>query len=193
MKKGEQTKQMILEIGLDMASQFGLESVSIGSLAKAAGMSKSGVFAHFESKENLQVEILKYAAELFSAGVIVPALKTEAGIPRIKALVNNWVAWTERMTGGCIFVSTSTEFSDRPGKVRTTLLGQQEDWLDCLRRIAQSAIKVGDLRKGIDCDQFAFDLYSLLLGFYLYHGLLHNSDTKKRQEAALKRLLADYQ
>lgn len=192
MKKGEQTKQMILEIGLDMASQFGLESVSIGSLAKATGMSKSGVFAHFESKENLQVEILKYAAELFSAGVIVPALKTEAGIPRIKALVNNWVAWTEKMTGGCIFVSTSTEFSDRPGKVRKTLLAQQEDWLDCLRRIAESAIKVGDLRKNIDCDQFAFDLYSLLLGFYLYHQLLHNSDTKKRQEAALKRLLADY-
>ena len=193
MKKGEQTKQMILEIGLDMASQFGLESVSIGFLAKATGMSKSGVFAHFESKENLQVEILKYAAELFSAGVIVPALQTKAGIPRIKALVNNWVAWTERMTGGCIFVSTSTEFSDRPGRVRETLLGQQEDWLDCLRKIAQSAIKVGDLRKDIDCDQFAFDLYSLLLGFYLYHGLLHNSDTKKRQEAALKRLLADYQ
>lgn len=193
MKKGEQTKQMILEAGLSTASHSGLESVSIGSLAKATGMSKSGVFAHFESKENLQVEILKYAADLFSGGVIVPALKTEAGIPRIKALVNNWIAWTERMTGGCIFVSTSTEFSDRPGKVRKTLLGQQEDWVDCLRRIAQSAIKVGDLRKDIDCDQFAFDLYSLLLGFYLYYELLHNSDTKKRQEAALERLLADYQ
>jgi AcrR family transcriptional regulator len=184
---------MILEVGLNTASQLGLESVSIGSLARATGMSKSGVFAHFESKENLQVEILKYAAELFSSGVIIPALKTEAGIPRIKALVNNWIAWTERMTGGCIFVSSSTEFSDRPGKVRKTLLGQQEEWLDCLRRIAQSAIKVGDLRKDIDCDQFAFDLYSLLLGFYLYHELLHNSDTKKRQEAALARLLADYQ
>ena len=193
MKKGEQTKQMILEVGLNTAGHSGLESVSIGSLAKATGMSKSGVFAHFESKENLQVEILKYAADLFSGGVIVPALKTEAGIPRIKALVNNWIAWTERMTGGCIFVSTSSEFSDRPGKVRKTLLGQQEGWLDCLRRIAQSAIKVGDLRKDTDCDQFAFDLYSLLLGFYLYHELLHNSDTKKRQEAALERLLADYQ
>ncbi|MBW1741813.1 MAG: TetR/AcrR family transcriptional regulator [Deltaproteobacteria bacterium] len=193
MKKGEQTKQMILDVGLSMASHSGLESVSIGSLAKATGMSKSGVFAHFESKENLQVEILKYAAGLFSAGVIVPAMKTEAGIPRIKALVNKWISWTERMTGGCIFVSTSTEFSDRPGNVRKTLLGQQEDWLDCLRRIAQSAIRVGDLRKDVDCDQFAFDLYSLLLGFYLYYELLQNSDTKKHQEAALERLLADYQ
>jgi AcrR family transcriptional regulator len=193
MKKGEQTKQMILEAGLNTASQFGLESVSIGSLAKATGMSKSGVFAHFESKENLQVEILKYAAELFAAAVVVPALKTEAGIPRIKAIVNNWIELTENMTGGCIFVSTSTEFSNRPGKVRKILLAQQEEWLDVLRRIAQSAIKAGDLRKDIDCDQFAFDLYSLLLGFYLYHELLHNSDTKKRQETALERLLADYQ
>ena len=193
MKKGEQTKQMILEIGLDMASQFGLESVSIGSLAKASGMSKSGVFAHFESKENLEVEILKYAAELFAEAVVVPALKTEAGIPRIKAIVNNWIKLTENMTGGCIFVSTSTEFSNRPGKVRKTLLAQQEEWLHVLRRIAKSAIKVGDLRKDIDCDQFAFDLYSLLLGFYLYHELLQNSDTKKRQETALERLLADYQ
>jgi AcrR family transcriptional regulator len=193
MKKGEQTKQMILEIGLDMASQFGLESVSIGSLAKATGMSKSGVFAHFESKENLEVEILKYAAELFAQAVVVPALKTEAGIPRIKAIVNNWIKLTENMTGGCIFVSTSTEFSNRPGKVRKTLLAQQEEWLDVLRKVAQSAIKVGDLRKDIDCDQFAFDLYSLLLGFYLYHELLQNSDTKKRQETALERLLADYQ
>jgi hypothetical protein len=136
---------------------------------------------------------LSYAAELFSAGVIVPALKTQAGIPRIKALVNNWIAWTSKMSGGCIFVSTSTEFSDRPGKVRKTLMRQQEEWLDCLRRIAQSAIRVGDLRKDVDCDQFAFDLYSLLLGFYLYHELLHNSDTKKRQETALERLLSDYQ
>lgn len=193
MKKGEQTRQMILDVGLEMASRLGLESVSIGSLAKATAMSKSGVFAHFESKENLQVEILKYAADLFSQGVIVPALKTEAGVPRIKALVDNWIAWTSRMSGGCIFVSTSTAYSDRPGKVRDTLLRQQEDWLDCLRRIAQSAIRVGDLRKDIDSDQFAFDLYSLLLGFYLYHELFHNSDTKRRQETALGRLLSDYQ
>ena len=87
MKKGEETKTVILDGGLDMASQYGLEGVSIGSLANLINMSKSGLFAHFQSKENLQIEILKYAGRLFAEGVIVPALKTEAGIPRIKALV----------------------------------------------------------------------------------------------------------
>ncbi len=182
----------ILEVGLDMASRLGLEGVSIGSLAKAMSMSKSGLFAHFESKENLQMEILNYAGRLFAEGVIVPALKTEAGIPRIKALINNWINWTSGLTGGCIFVSASTDYTDRPGKVRECLLRQQEDWLDCLRRIAQSAIKAGDFKKDIDCEQFAFDLYSLLLGFHLYDRLLDDAETKRRQETALEQLIANY-
>jgi len=193
MKKGEETKMVILDAGLDMASQYGLEGVSIGSLAKLINMSKSGLFAHFQSKENLQIEILKYAGRLFAEGVIVPALKIKAGIPRIKALVNNWIAWSDNLTGGCIFVTASAEYSDRPGKVRDYLLRQQRDWIDSLRRIAQSAIKVGDFRRDIDCEQFAFDLYSLLLGFHLYEKLLDDSETKKRQEMALEQLLANYQ
>jgi AcrR family transcriptional regulator len=192
MKKGQETKMVILEAGLDMASQLGLEGVSIGSLAQATNMSKSGLFAHFQSKENLQIEILDYAARVFSADVIIPALATKAGIPRIKALVNNWVEWSDNLTGGCIFVSASTDYSDRPGKVRECLLGQQEDWIDCLCRIAESAIKVGEFREDIECEQFAFDLYSLLLGFHLYDKLLDDSETKKRQEIALDRLLANY-
>jgi len=192
MKKGEETKMVILDAGLDMASQYGLEGVSIGSLAKLINMSKSGLFAHFQSKENLQIEILKYAGRLFAEGVIVPALKIKAGIPRIKALVNNWIAWSDNLTGGCIFVTASAEYSDRPGKVRDYLLRQQRDWIDSLRRIAQSAIKVGDFRRDIDCEQFAFDLYSLLLGFHLYEKLLDDSETKKRQEMALEQLLANY-
>ena len=183
----------ILEAGLQMASQFGLEGVSIGSLAKTINMSKSGLFAHFQSKENLQIEILNHAGRLFSEGVVVPALKTKAGVPRIRALVNNWVQWTSKLSGGCIFVSASTDYSDRPGKVRDFLLGQQNDWIDCLRRIAESAIRVGDFRKDIDCEQFAFDLYSLLLGFHLYDKLLDDAETKKRQDQALRRLLDDYQ
>jgi AcrR family transcriptional regulator len=193
MKKGEETKMVILDAGLDMASQYGLEGLSIGSLANLTNMSKSGLFAHFQSKENLQIEILKYAGRLFAEDVIVPALKTEAGIPRIKSLVKNWVSWEDNLTGGCIFVTASAEFSDRPGKVRDYLLKQQRDWIDSLLRIAQSAIEVGDFRKDIDCEQFAFDLYSLLLGFHLYDKLLDDSETKKRQETALEQLLANYQ
>jgi AcrR family transcriptional regulator len=192
MTKGKETKKVILEAGLDMASQLGLEGVSIGALAKETKMSKSGLFAHFQSKENLQIEILDYAAGVFSEDVIVPALATEGGIPRIKALINNWIKWSDNLTGGCIFVTASTDYSDRPGRVRDCLIKQQEDWIDCLCRIAESAIKVGDFRKGIDCEQFAFDLYSLLLGFHLYDKLLDDSETKKRREVALERLLENY-
>ena len=86
----------------------------------------------------------------------------------------------------------SKEFSNRPGKVKEYLHRQQEEWIDCLKRIAQSAVAAGDFREGIDYDQFAFDLYSLLLGFYYHHELLQDSDTEKRQQVALYRLLEDY-
>jgi len=193
MTKGEDTKEMILDIGLDLASQVGLEAVSIGELAKATGMSKSGLFAHFQSKENLQCEILKYAGQRFSEGVVIPALRSQAGIARIQALVDNWISWTAKITGGCIFVQASNDFKDRPGKVREFLLLQQDAWIDSLRRIAQSAIRVGHFRQDTDCDQFAFELYSLLLGFHLYYKLLKSEDTKDRQQSALEALIKRYQ
>ncbi len=192
MHKGADTKHTILEFGLQIASQIGLESMSIGRLASETGMSKSGLFAHFQSKENLQIEILNHAAQEFAHHVVVPALNEPAGIPRIKALVDNWIAWGSNMKGGCIFVSASTEFSDRPGRVRSVLLRQQESWIDSLKRIARSAIRVGHFKKNIDCEQFAFDLYSMLLGFHYYHKLLQDSKTKKRQETALEQLLEKY-
>jgi AcrR family transcriptional regulator len=192
MTKGEDTKLVVLGAGLDMASQLGLECVTIGNLAKTTNMSKSGLFAHFQSKENLQIEILHYAAQLFSESVILPALKIEAGIPRIRALVNNWIRWSSELTGGCIFVSASADFSDRPGKVREALLHQQEEWIDCLRRIAKSAVQMGDFRQDIDDGQFAFDLYSLLLGFHLYYKLLDDAETRKHEEIAFVRLLDSY-
>jgi AcrR family transcriptional regulator len=192
MTKGEDTKLIVLGAGLDMGSQLGLECVTIGNLAKTTNMSKSGLFAHFQSKENLQIEILNYAAQLFSESVILPALKIEAGIPRIRALVDNWIRWSSELTGGCIFVSASADFSDRPGKVREVLLHQQEEWIDCLRRIAQSAVQMGDFRQDIDDGQFAFDLYSLLLGFHLYYKLLDDAETRKHEEIAFVRLLDSY-
>jgi len=192
MAKGKDTKSTIIETGLEISSQLGLECVTIGNLAKEMKMSKSGLFAHFQSKENLQIEILRYAAEDFSRFVIRPALKTERGIPRIRELVKRWIQWGDKLTGGCIFVSAGMEYSDRPGKVRKALLQQQEEWIDCLRRIAQSAIKAGDFRKDIDCEQFTFDLYSLLLGFHYYYKMLNDKETKQRQQVAFERLLINY-
>jgi AcrR family transcriptional regulator len=193
MSKGEDTKQKIIAVGLDMASQLGLDAVSIGALAKATQMSKSGLFAHFQSKENLQRDILRYAGDLFNTHVVAPALKTEAGIPRIRALVENWDRWVAKtMTGGCVFIQASNDFDDRDGKVRDFLLLQQEAWIDCLRRIAQSAIRIGHFREEIDCDQFAFEFYSLLLGFHLYYKLLKNEDIHYRQDKALDDLIQRY-
>jgi AcrR family transcriptional regulator len=193
MAKGEDTKQMILEAGLEMASRLSLEDVSIGALAKATHMSKSGLFAHFQSKENLQRDILRYAGELVFQGVIAPALKTEPGIPRIKALVDNWIRWESELTGGCVFVQAGNDFNNRPGKIRDFLLSQQKSWIDSLSRIARSAIRVGHFREDIDCEQFSFELYSLLLGFHLYHKLLENEDIQERQQTALETLIERYQ
>jgi AcrR family transcriptional regulator len=192
MEKGRGTKNTIIETGLEMSSQLGLECVTIGNLAKEMRMSKSGLFAHFQSKENLQIEILQYAAEDFSAFVIRPALKVERGIPRIRDLVRRWIEWGDKLSGGCIFVSAGMEYSDRPGKVREALMQQQEEWLDCLRRIAESAIKAGDFRKNIDCEQFAFDLYSLLLGFHYYYKLLNDNKARERLKIAFEKLLMTY-
>jgi AcrR family transcriptional regulator len=192
MEKGRDTKGTIIETGLEMSSQLGLECVTIGNLAKEMQMSKSGLFAHFQSKENLQIEILEYAAEDFSEYVIRPALRITRGIPRIRSLVERWIEWGDKLTGGCIFVSAGMEYSDRPGKVREALVRQQEEWIDSLRRIARSAIKAGDFREEIDCDQFAFDLYSLLLGFHYYYKLLNDKKTRHRQKVAFERLLDNY-
>jgi AcrR family transcriptional regulator len=192
MTKGNETKTAILDTALDMASELGLEGVTIGILAKATKMSKSGLFAHFQSKENLQIETLKHAGRIFAETVVVPALRTEAGLPRIKALVNNWVDWASRHTGGCVFVAASNEFSDREGNVRASLLRQQKAWIRTLRNVAQSAIKTGEFRKDCDCDQFVFELYSLLLGFHLYHHLLHSEGIETRQTVALDQLFDKY-
>lgn len=175
-----------------MASQLGLECVTIGSLARATGMSKSGLFAHFQSKENLQMAILQHAAENFVDQVVVPALRAPAGIARVRDLVKRWIDWGDAFTGGCIFVSAGTEFSDRPGKVRDLLLRQQQEWVDCLSRIAESAIRADTFRDDIDCEQFAFDLYSMLLGFHYYYKLLDDPASRKYQEMALDRMLTHY-
>lgn len=192
MTKGEDTRTAILEAGVDLASRLGLESVTIGALAKATHLSKSGLFAHFQSKENLQIEILRYAGGLFAEVVVVPALKTTAGIKRIEALVNNWQQWEADLTGGCIFVAATSDLKNRPGKVREFLIEQQKDWIETLRRIAESAVRVGDFREDIDLDQFSFELYSLLLGFHLYDKLLNYEDIEQRQQTALKQLINAY-
>jgi AcrR family transcriptional regulator len=192
MSKGDDTKRAILAAGLDMASRIGLERVTIGGLAKEAGLSKSGLYAHFQSKEALQIDILQYAGQLFAGSVLIPALQSPAGIPRIQALVQHWNGWNARLSGGCIFISASNGFKNTPGKVRDFLVAQQQEWLGSLQRLAQSAIDCGDFRKDADTEQFAFELYSFLLGFHLFYKMIKSDNPEARQEHALERLIDTY-
>jgi len=186
------TRNNILEAGLEMASQFGLEDVTIGNLAKTMDMSKSGIFGHFQSKENLQIMIIDYAVQQFTETVVIPSLKIERGIPRIKAMVEKWIEWGNSLKGGCIFVSASAEFSDRPGPVRDALLAYQTSWLDSLAKLADSAMTAGDFKPNVDTKQFAFELYSLLLGFHYYHRMLKDEKIQEKEEKALDRLIKNY-
>jgi AcrR family transcriptional regulator len=189
MSKGEDTKHAILGVALDMASRIGLEQVTIGGLAKEAGLSKSGLYAHFQSKESLQIDILQHAGQLFVGSVLFPALRVPAGISRIQALVENWSRWNMQLSGGCIFVSASNTFQNIPGKVRDFLVAQQQEWLGSLQRLAQSAIECGDFRKDVDTRQFAYELYSFLLGFNLFYKMTQNDNPMEHQKRALERLI----
>jgi AcrR family transcriptional regulator len=189
---GSATKARILDAGLDMASLLGLECVTIGGLAKVTEMSKSGLFAHFRSKENLQLDILEHSGERFVDEVLGPALKVQRGIPRIRALFENWAGWSSGLRGGCVFVAASSEYSDRQGRVREKLLEFQTWWIESLSRVARSAVVTGEFREDADCGQFAYEFYSLMLGFYLYDRLLHEPDLRRRQRTALDRLIAGF-
>jgi AcrR family transcriptional regulator len=192
MIKENDTKRAILQKGLEMVSHLSLEALTIGLLAKEMNISKSGLFAHFKSKENLQLEILDYAAQHFTREVILPALKAERGIPRVRAIVENWIKWGSKFKGGCIFVTATTEFNDRPGNIQNKLFSQQKQWLRVLRKIGETAIKAGDIKPGTDCEQFAYDLYSLVLGHYYYSQLIKDPRLEHRQEKSLDQFLKTY-
>jgi len=170
----------------------GLAGLSFGELATEAQMSKSGLFAHYRSKENLQLAVLEYAQERFYIQVISPALKKKRGVPRIRALVANWVKWEDGAAGGCVFLAASVDFDDRPGVVRDYLWKAQKEWLDFLSKSARLAAEAGDFRREIDTAQFAYELYSIMLGYAHYKRLLGDRKAGQRQKAALERLLAQY-
>jgi len=192
MEKGDQTKKKILDTGFGLASKIGLECLSIGSMAISLEMSKSGLFAHFKSKENLQLAVMEHAAHIFNKDVISPALKAPAGIPRIQKMMDKWVEWTINLSGGCIFVAAAAEYSDRPGKVRDAIREQHDLWIDCLNRIAHSAIKVGDFKEDSDCNLFAFQMYSLILGFFLYHNSMGDKKSKQMLQSSFQHLIDSY-
>jgi AcrR family transcriptional regulator len=169
MSKGQETKERILGEALDLASLVGIEGLTIGELAKATEMSKSGLFAHFDSKEDLQIEVLERASVLFIDNVITPALREPRGEPRVRALFERWLAWETLRSGGCPFMAATFELDDRPGPVRDALEATQREWIDTLTTAIRIAMDEGHFHPDIDADQLAYEIYGVFMAFHLYH------------------------
>lgn len=191
MNKGAQTKQAITHRAITLASKVGLEKLTIGNLAKTLGMSKSGLFAHFASKEGLQINVMEQAVEMFTNRVIRPAIKQPRGEPRIRAIFKHWVDWenSSLMPGGCIFVGAAAEFDDCPGAARDFVATNQQSWLDFIAGAAKIAVEEGHFRKDLDTVQFAYEFISLLLGYHQLSRLLKDPKAERRLRNAFERLL----
>jgi AcrR family transcriptional regulator len=168
MSKGAATRDRIIEHALATASVEGLEGISLGRLAADVGMSKSGLFAHFASKEALQLDVLGAAAEKFMDLVVRPGLGAPRGEPRVRALFEGWVRWerNEGLPGGCIFMHAAAELDDRPGPTRDKLVDWQRQWLDALAKAARIAVDAGHFRADLDPALFAFQQYGLVMAYF---------------------------
>ena len=192
MTKGSETRLKILDCGLEMGSKFGLESITIGGLAKQMSMSKTSLFAHFNSKENLQIAILSHAGEKILEVVVRPSLQKPSGISQLLSFRDNWLVWESGLAGGCIFLSSASEFSERPGKVRDFLLSQHRYFRKYIADLIKGAIDTGDFRSDIDADMFAFEIYSKLLGFHLNYTMLKDLNCKSIFNRAFQQMLDKY-
>lgn len=181
--KGENTRKAILERAVEVATRVGLSGLTIGALADELELSKSGLFAHFQSKEALQVQVIEAAAERFVDQVVRPALKARRGEPRVRALFEGWLEWGLQggHRSGCFFVAAATELDDRPGPQRDALVRTQRDWLDTLATAARVAVSEGHFRKDLEVEQFVFDEYGILL--VTHHALRLLADKRAVQRA----------
>ena len=190
MSKGEETRQAILGKAFELATVVGVSGLSIGRLAEETGLSKSGLFAHFGSKEALEVAVVEEASRQFVQEVMVPALRHPRGEPRLRALFEGWMRWGDR-PGGCFFVGASAELDDRPGPPHDALVRAQKDWIDELAKATRIAISEGHFRASVDPDQFAFELYSIMLGAHLFSRFLRAPGTGARTHQAFERLVTE--
>jgi len=191
MSKGEQTRTAILDCALSEASRIGLGGLSIGGLARQLDMSKSGLFAHFESKENLQRAVLQSARDRFIVRVIAPALREPRGEPRARAMFDRWLEWTRSpfLEGGCIFCSASTELGSQPGPLKDCLLEAQRDWLGVLSEVARVAVREGQFRADLDTEQFAWDFHSITLAYHYFSRLIQDPDSETRARSSFENLI----
>jgi len=189
--KGQQTREAILTRALELATRIGFEGLTIGRLAEDLRMSKSGLFAHFRSKEALQLEILRMAGARMVETVVKPALTVRRGEPRVRALFERWLAWEQSpsLPGGCPFMAASFELDDRPGPVRDFVVQNLRDWMDTLAGAARIAVREGHFRPGLDCEQFAHDCQGIGLAFVHASRLMRDPKAHGRAASAFEALL----
>ena len=193
MRKGEQTRAAIVDAALELAARGGLEGLTIGSLAERMQMSKSGVFAHFGSREDLQIAVLEEYERRFVDDILVPALEERRGLPRLKAIFQRWLDRTAiEAAQGCIWVSGATEYDDRPGAVRDELVSMVRSWQRELSRAIQQAVDSGELRADTDAAELVFELYGVILVLHHDARLLESPDAIGRARRAYERLLESY-
>ncbi|RDS80026.1 TetR/AcrR family transcriptional regulator [Dyella psychrodurans] len=191
--KGAATRELILEQAYQLARQDGMEGLSIGTLASGVGMSKSGVFAHFGSREDLQLALLDAVSARFVAFILHPALKQPRGLPRLRAIVENWIEWGRIHATGCVLLSAAVEYDGREDSLlRQRVKQQQSDWRNEIKRAIALAVQVGDFRVDTDTTVFAFEIYALMLGLHHDAGLFGFDEASRCTSAALDRLFASY-
>lgn len=192
--KGEQTRVVILDAALKVASKLGLEGLTIGTLADETGMSKSGLFAHFGSREGLQLAVLEHAAHRYGELVFAPVLKIDRGLPRLRALFQRWVDWTQSsgLPGGCIMISAANEYDDRPGPIRDSVIANQRRGNAICEKAVRLAIEEGHLRPDTDPEQIAFEMLGIVLATHNHRRLLGDGEARKRALRAFEQLISRY-
>src|SRR4051812_47270242 len=192
MGKGEQTRTAILDEALKIASRLGLEGLTIGSLADATGMSKLGLFAHFGSREDLQLAVLEHFAHLYGERVFVPVLKIDRGLPRLQALFERWLDWTvaSGLPGGCIMISAANEYDDRPGPIRDAVIANQRRGNAICEKAVRLAVEEGHLLHSTDPEQIAFEMLGIVLASHNHRRLLGDREARKRALTAFEELVA---
>jgi AcrR family transcriptional regulator len=190
--KGERTRVAILDAALRLVSKAGLDGLTIGTLADATGMSKSGLFAHFGSREELLLAVLAHGQAEFTEVVFQPAMAKPRGIARLKAMFTNWLDWTEsaELPGGCPMIGGASEFDDRPGPVRDMLAGGQRTWIETLKRTVRQAIDEGQMPADTDPEQIAFEMFGIALVVHHHRRLLGYPKARARALAALEKLIS---
>lgn len=189
--KGAATRELILARALEIVDAQGLDALTIGTLADAAGMSKSGVFAHFGSREELQLAVLDAAARIFTDEVFVPAVRERRGMPRLRAILDGWKRRTLRYgeNRGCPIGAAALEFDDRPGPVRDRVLGYTAHLRKEIARAVAIAVEQGHIQAGTDPDQIAFEVHGVMLAFQFEVKLVGKERAVARVETAVARLL----